>query len=106
MMRICCQTCRPDGGWGLANQFIPHHKVVERLRDDHVTVELVAQTKRRFPSLALCSFDKGFHSKVKQEAVDEQLHVLHGAASANSAASPRRLRMHLDLCAHAAHTQR
>jgi hypothetical protein len=54
-------------------QFILHHKVMEQLSDDQVAVEMVVQAKKRFPSLAVCSFDKGFHSKSNQEDLKEHL---------------------------------
>jgi len=57
-------------------QFILHHKVMQQLSDEQVTLEMVAQSKQRFPSLAVCSFDKGFHSKANQEALKEQLELV------------------------------
>jgi hypothetical protein len=57
-------------------QFILHHKVMEQLSDDQVAVEMVEQAKKRFPSLAVCSFDKGFHNKANQEALKEQLELV------------------------------
>ncbi len=58
------------------HQFILHHKVMEQLSDDHVAVEMVTQAKQRFPSLAVCSFDKGFHNKANQEALKETLELV------------------------------
>ena len=57
-------------------QFILHHKVMEQLSDDQVSVEMVTQAKKRFPSLAVCSFDKGFHNKDNQEKLKEQLELV------------------------------
>jgi len=57
-------------------QFILHHKVMEQLSDDQVAVEMVTQAKKRFPSLAVCSFDKGFHSKTNQEALKGTLELV------------------------------
>ena len=57
-------------------QFILHHKVMEQLSDDQVSVEMVTQAKKRFPSLAVCSFDKGFHSKDNQEALKGTLELV------------------------------
>jgi len=54
-------------------QFILHHKVMEQLSDDQVALEMVTQAKKRFPSLAVCSFDKGFHSTDNQDALKETL---------------------------------
>jgi len=55
------------------HQFILHHKVMQQLSDDQVALEMVEQSKKRFPSLAVCSFDKGFHNKTNQEALKEHL---------------------------------
>ncbi|MCF8209354.1 MAG: ISNCY family transposase [Rhodoferax sp.] len=55
------------------HQFILHHKVMEHLSDEQVALEMVSQAKNRFPSLAVCSFDKGFHSKANQEGLNEYL---------------------------------
>jgi hypothetical protein len=57
-------------------QFILHHKVMQQLSDDQVAVEMVVQAKKRFPSLAVCSFDKGFHSKDNQEALKGTLELV------------------------------
>jgi transposase, IS5 family len=43
-------------------QFILHHQVMEKKTDDQVAVSMVTDTKKRFPTLHACSFDKGFHS--------------------------------------------
>ena len=42
------------------HQFVLHHQVMERKIDEQVTVSMVNEAKKRFPSLAVCSFDKGF----------------------------------------------
>lgn len=54
-------------------QFILHHQVMQKQTDDQVAVPMVTQAKKRFPSLAACSFDKGFHSSANQLALQEQL---------------------------------
>ena len=58
------------------HQFILHHQVMEQQTDDQVTLEMVVQAKRRFPSLNACSFDKGFHSTANQIALKEQLDLV------------------------------
>ena len=55
------------------HQFILHHQVMEKQTDDQVTVSMVAEAKKRFPNLNVCSFDKGFHSQANQIALKEQL---------------------------------
>ena len=54
-------------------RFILHHQVMEKQRDDQVTVSMVTEAMTRFPQLAACSFDKGFHSKENQVALQEHL---------------------------------
>ena len=54
-------------------QFILHHQVMQKQTDDQVTVAMVTQAQKRFPSLTACSFDKGFHSPANQIALKEHL---------------------------------
>lgn len=37
--------------------FILHHQVMEHEKDVGIAVSMVAEAKRRFPALAVCSFD-------------------------------------------------
>ena len=55
------------------HRFILHHQVMQQQTDDQITLEMVAQAKKRFPRLNACSFDKGFHSPANQMALKEQL---------------------------------
>ena len=55
------------------HQFILHHRVMENKTDDQVTVSMVVEAKARFPTLNVCSFDKGFHSPENQTALKAQL---------------------------------
>jgi hypothetical protein len=43
-------------------RFLLHHRVMEKETDEKVAVEMVTATKRKFPELEGCSFDKGFYS--------------------------------------------
>jgi len=52
-------------------QFILHHKVMWKLTDEKVGVEMVEMTKIKFPLFNSCSFDKGFHSPYAQEKLKE-----------------------------------
>ncbi len=54
-------------------QFILHHQVMEQQTDDQVAVPMVVAARKRFPQLAVCSFDKGFHSPANQSALHEHL---------------------------------
>jgi len=53
--------------------FLLHHQVMEKKTDDQVAVSMVAEAKKRFPHLTVCSFDKGFHSPGNQAALAELL---------------------------------
>ena len=55
------------------HRFILHHQVMQQQTDDQITLEMVAQAKKRFPRLNACSFDKAFHSPANQMALKEQL---------------------------------
>ena len=57
------------------HQFILHHRVMEKETDDQVAIEMVSESKQRFPELATCSFDKGFHSPNNQKVLNELLEV-------------------------------
>lgn len=63
------RVCVLEDQWG----FILHHQVMEKQTDDQVAVDMVSQTKTRFPDLKVCSFDKGFHSPANQVALREHL---------------------------------
>jgi transposase, IS5 family len=59
------------------HQFILHHQVMAQQTDDKVAVEMVTETQKRFPHLAVASFDKGFHSPQNQSDLKEHLeHVV------------------------------
>jgi hypothetical protein len=53
--------------------FILHHHVMEKETDERIAVFMVKETQKRFPALALCSFDKGFHSPANQEELRQVL---------------------------------
>jgi len=57
------------------HQFLLHHQVMEKQTDDQVAVSIVSETMARFPDLATCSFDKGFHSPGNQKELAEMLDV-------------------------------
>lgn len=57
--------------------FILHHHVMEHQTDDRVAVLMVEASKKKFPGLNSCSFDKGFHSPGNQNQLREILdHVV------------------------------
>lgn len=53
--------------------FILHHRVMEHEEDVDVAVPVVAAAQSKFPDLASCSFDKGFHSPVNHKDLAEYL---------------------------------
>lgn len=55
------------------HQFILHSKVMEKITDDKIAIEMVTETQKRFPNLACVSFDKGYHSKSNQKELKEHL---------------------------------
>jgi len=46
--------------------YLLHHQVMEKQTDDQIAIDLIAQTQKKYPALAMCSFDKGFHSPQNQ----------------------------------------
>ena len=47
--------------------FILHHQVMEKQTDDKVAVSIVQEAQAGFPTLRLCSFDKGFYTPGNRE---------------------------------------
>ena len=58
------------------HQFILHHQVMRRQTDEKVAVEIVAETKKRFPELAVVSWDKGAHSPQNQRELKALLDLV------------------------------
>lgn len=58
-------VCVMESGSG----FILHHKVMQQCTDSEIAVDMVQETKTRFPKLSICSFDKGFHSPANQKTL-------------------------------------
>lgn len=42
--------------------FVLNHKVMKQTHDEQVAIPIIEETKRRFPALSSCSFDKNFYS--------------------------------------------
>lgn len=67
------KVCILEDQYGL----ILHHHVMEHQTDDQVAVPMVEASKKKFPGLNSCSFDKGFHSPGNQHSLREILdHVV------------------------------
>jgi len=47
--------------------FLLHHRVMQKETDDQIAVQIIEETKERFPQLISCTFDKGFHSPDNQK---------------------------------------
>jgi len=47
--------------------FLLHHRVMQKEMDDQIAVQIINETKERFPHLISCTFDKGFHSQENQK---------------------------------------
>ena len=58
------------------HQFILHHQVMRRQTDEKVAVEIVEETKKRFPGLAVVSWDKGAHSPQNQRELKALLDLV------------------------------
>lgn len=57
--------------------FILHHHLMEHQTDNQVAILMVEASKKKFPGLNACSFDKGFHSRDNQRGLREILdHVV------------------------------
>jgi uncharacterized protein YfkK (UPF0435 family) len=54
-------------------RFILHHQVMQKQTDDQIAVSMVEAAKKKFPVLAVCSFDKGFYSKDNKNALMDLL---------------------------------
>ncbi len=55
--------------------FILHHHVMQKQTDSQVAVQMIEETQAKFPNLAICSFDKGFHSPENQEKLADLLEL-------------------------------
>ena len=53
--------------------FLLHHRVMEKQSDDQIAIELITETQVRYPTLRVCSFDKGFHSPSNQVELAKRL---------------------------------
>ena len=53
--------------------FILHHQVMEKVTDDKIAVSMVVETRKRFPNLTGCSFDRGFYTPDNKKNLKEIL---------------------------------
>ena len=57
------------------HQFVLHHRIMWKETDDKVAVAMIEDTKRRYPALSQCSFDKGFYTPTNRDRLDQLLEV-------------------------------
>jgi IS5 family transposase len=55
------------------NGFILHHRVMEKVTDEKIAVQIVRETQERFPDFKICSFDKGFYTPANRRELSELL---------------------------------
>jgi hypothetical protein len=58
------------------HRFILHHRVMTNETDDLVARPMVEAAQKRFPTLRVVSFDKGFHSQPNQQALKPLLDLV------------------------------
>ncbi len=46
---------------------------MEKQIDDQIAIDLISETQARYPTLRVCSFDKGFHSPANQIELAKKL---------------------------------
>ena len=56
--------------------FVLNHRVMEKETDDKAAIPVIQAAKAAFPSLGVCSFDKGFHSPSNQRDLTEYLNMV------------------------------
>ena len=47
--------------------FILNHKIMRKKTDSEIAIEIIKETKTKYPTFSQCSFDKGFHSPNNQK---------------------------------------
>ena len=63
------KTCIVEDRYG----FILHHRVMQTTDDVAIAVPIIEETKRLFPALTQCSFDKGFYSAENKRKLESVL---------------------------------
>ena len=56
--------------------YILHHRVMQKETDNQIAIDIISETKARYPDFNGCSFDKGFHSPGNQIALTKKLEQL------------------------------
>ena len=68
-MELGLNVCVIEDQYG----FILHHKIMQKITDSEIAVDMVEETIRMFPEFSTCSFDKGFYSKSNKIDLDNIL---------------------------------
>lgn len=58
------------------HRFILYHQVMEQQTDDQVALELVRESRKRFPELKAISYDKGFWSPANRKALEAEVELV------------------------------
>ena len=53
--------------------FILHHKVMEKVTDEKIALQIIKETQERFSDFRICSFDKGFYTPDNRLELSELL---------------------------------
>ncbi len=68
-LKVCIVECTQG--------YLLHHRVMQNQTDEQIAIDLITETQARYPNLAACSFDKGFHSPENQVELAAKLeHVV------------------------------
>jgi IS5 family transposase len=72
LQELGLRVCILEDQFGL----ILHHKVMENVTDDKVTISMIDEAQLNFPKLRGCSFDKGFYSPGNKAALQSRLDLV------------------------------
>jgi len=56
--------------------FILHHQVMKQVTDEKIAIDMVCESKKRFPNMSSCSFDKGFYTPDNRDRLHELLNYV------------------------------
>ena len=77
-------------------QFVLEHRILWQGGDTDAAVPLIEATRKCFPELVACSFDRGFHSPANQTALGDILELNAMPAKGRLSASRRSIEAQLD----------
>ena len=68
-MELGLNVCVLEDQYG----FILHYKIMQNISDCEIAVDMIVETQKIFHDVAVCSFDKGFYSKLNKDELDKLL---------------------------------